>query len=56
MKTNTLYDLVALFGLHLHGEEIGPTFTIDITPFDSVIIKGIGYNPFIKVTITKMMK
>lgn len=48
MKTITLYDLVALFGLHLDGEDIDPTFNLDTTSFNLIIIKSTNYDPFIK--------
>lgn len=48
MKTITLYDLAALFGLHLYCKEINPTFIIYTIWFDFVIIKSTDYGPFIK--------
>lgn len=48
LKTINFYDLVVLFGLKLHGEEIDPLFIIDTIPFNSIIIKSIDYDLFIK--------
>lgn len=47
-KTITLYDLANLFGLKPQGMEIDPTFSIDSTTFNSVIIKNTDYDPFMK--------
>lgn len=48
MKAITLDYLVALFGLQPDKEDINPTFNIDTSSFNSIIIKSTDYEPFIK--------
>lgn len=48
MKTITLCDLVALFGLKPYREEINLAFTIDTTLFNFAIINSTDYSLFIK--------
>lgn len=49
IKTVTLYDLVALFGLCPHDKEIDLTFDLDTSTYNSIIIKGTNYGLFMKL-------
>lgn len=47
-QTITLYDLAILFGLCPHRLEIDLVITIDTTNFNTIIPKGMDYEPFTK--------
>lgn len=56
MKTITHYNLVALFGLCLYGEDIDLYFSINTTPFNPIIIKSTEYEPFIKSYCSRIVE